>query len=44
MTIDWSGAPTLTIDPMKIPPEVEVKASVPNSKGAEPSLSEVSKL
>jgi hypothetical protein len=23
VTIDWSAAPTLTIDPMKIPPEVE---------------------
>ena len=38
MTIDWSAAPTLTIDPMKIPPEVEVKASVPSNKGR-PSLS-----
>src|SRR6202165_4140560 len=43
VTIDWSAAPTLTIDPMKIPPEVEVKASVPSNKGR-PSLSGPGKL
>jgi len=43
MTIDWSTAPTLTIDPMKIPPEVEVKATVPSNKGR-PSLTGPGKL
>ncbi len=43
VTIDWSVAPTLTIDPMKIPPEVEVKAGVPSNKGR-PSLSGPGKL
>jgi len=33
VTIDWSAAPTLTIDPTKIPPEVEVKANVPSNEG-----------
>ena len=43
ITIDWNAAPTLTIDPMKIPPEVEVKASVPSNKGR-PSLAGPGKL
>ncbi|MGH7780841.1 MAG: BPTD_3080 family restriction endonuclease [Candidatus Binataceae bacterium] len=43
VTIDWSAAPTLNIDPMKIPPEVEVKAGVPSNKGR-PSLSGPGKL
>jgi type III restriction enzyme len=43
VTIDWGAAPTLTIDPMKIPPEVEVKASVPSNKGR-PSLTGPGKL
>ena len=43
VTIDWSAAPTLLIDPMKIPPEVEVKASVPSNKGR-PALSGPGKL
>ncbi|MGH7923524.1 MAG: restriction endonuclease, partial [Candidatus Binatus sp.] len=43
ITIDWVNAPSLTIDPMKIPPEVEVKASVPSNKGR-PSLSGPGKL
>jgi type III restriction enzyme len=43
VTIDWGNAPTLTIDPMKIPPEVEVKATVPSNKGR-PSLSGPGKL
>jgi type III restriction enzyme len=38
VTIDWNAAPALMIDPMKIPPEVEVKAGVPSNKGR-PSLS-----
>lgn len=43
ITIDWNAAPTLTIDPMKIPPEVEVKAGVPSNKGR-PSLAGPGKL
>jgi type III restriction enzyme len=43
VTIDWSAAPTLTIDPMKIPPEVEVKAIIPSNQGR-PSLSGPGKL
>jgi type III restriction enzyme len=43
VTIDWNAVPTLTIDPMKIPPEVEVKATLPSNKGR-PSLSGPGKL
>lgn len=43
ITIDWNAAPTLMIDPMKIPPQVEMKASVPSNKGR-PSLSGPGKL
>jgi type III restriction enzyme len=43
VTIDWSEAPALTLDPMKIPPEVEVKAALPNNKGR-PSLTGPGKL
>ncbi|MDO8432455.1 MAG: DEAD/DEAH box helicase family protein [Candidatus Binatus sp.] len=43
VTIDWNAAPTLTIDPMKIPPEVEVKATLPSNKGRH-SLSGPGKL
>jgi type III restriction enzyme len=43
VTIDWSDAPTLTIDPIKIPPEVEVKANIPSNQGR-PSLSGPGKL
>ncbi len=43
VTIDWSDAPTLTIDPLKIPPEVEVKANLPSNQGR-PSLSGPGKL
>jgi type III restriction enzyme len=32
VTIDWNAAPTLTIDPMKIPPEVEVKSQRPEQQ------------
>ena len=35
--VDWSSVPTLTLDPMKIPPEVEVKATIPSNQGR-PSL------
>jgi type III restriction enzyme len=37
VTIDWSKVPTLTLDPLKIPPEVEMKANLPNNVGR-PSL------
>ncbi len=37
IAVDWSKAPTLVLDPMKIPPEVDVKATLPNNKGR-PSL------
>jgi len=35
--VDWDALPSLTLDPTKIPPEVEMKASVPNNQGR-PSL------
>ena len=37
VTLDWAAVPSVTLDPMKIPPEVEVKAALPNNKGR-PSL------
>ena len=37
VTVDWPNVPGLTIDPMKIPPEVEMKSLLPNNKGR-PSL------
>jgi type III restriction enzyme len=43
VTADWGQAPPLTLDPMKIPPEVEVKAALPNNKGR-PSLTGPGKL
>ena len=43
VTIEWNAAPTLTIDPMKIPPEVEVKANLPSNQGRH-SLSGPGKL
>ena len=43
VTIDWASAPTITLDPMRIPPEVEVKAALPNNKGR-PSLTGPGKL
>jgi len=33
VTIDWSDVPALTIDPTRIPPEVEVKANLPSNLG-----------
>jgi type III restriction enzyme len=33
VTIDWSSAPGLVIDPNQIPPEVEVKGLSPNNEG-----------
>jgi len=38
ITIDWSQVPPLFLDPSRIPPEVEVKASIPTNTGR-PSLS-----
>jgi type III restriction enzyme len=43
VAIDWNTAPALIIDPMKIPPEVEMKANVPSNKGR-PTLSGPGKL
>jgi type III restriction enzyme len=37
VSVDWSTVPTLWLDPAKIPPEVEVKASLPTNTGR-PSL------
>jgi len=37
VAVDWAAVPSITLDPMKIPPEVEVKAALPNNKGR-PSL------
>ncbi len=37
VTVDWAHVPPLWIDPGKIPPEVEVKASLPTNTGR-PSL------
>lgn len=37
ITVDWPSLPALTLDPMRIPPEVEMKATVPNNQGR-PSL------
>ena len=38
VSVDWSTVPPLWLDPAKIPPEVEVKASLPTNMGR-PSLS-----
>jgi type III restriction enzyme len=43
VAIDWPSAPAIVLDPMKIPPEVEVKAALANNKGR-PSLSGPGKL
>ena len=43
VTVDWSTVPTLPLDPMNIPPEVEMKAGLPNNRGR-PSLSGPGKL
>ena len=37
ITVDWDALPSLTLDPTKIPPEVEMKANIPNNQGR-PSL------
>ena len=33
ITVDWTPMATLRLDPLSIPPEVEMKASVPNNRG-----------
>jgi type III restriction enzyme len=33
ITVDWTPVATLRLDPSNIPPEVEMKASVPNNRG-----------
>jgi len=38
VTVNWDSAPPLMLDPGRIPPEVEVKATVPNNLGR-PTLS-----
>jgi len=43
LAVDWSSVPTITLDPMRIPPEVEMKAALPNNKGR-PSLTGPGKL
>jgi type III restriction enzyme len=43
VTLDWATVAPLTLDPMKLPPEVEVKAALPNNKGR-PSLTGPGKL
>ncbi len=43
VTINLDAAATLILDPMSIPPEVEVKAALPNNKGR-PSLTGPGKL
>ena len=35
--VDWPNVPGLTVDPLKIPPEVEMKNLLPNNRGR-PSL------
>jgi type III restriction enzyme len=40
---DWDGVPTVTLDPTRIPPEVEVKANLGNNVGR-PALSGPGKL
>ncbi|MFH1539743.1 MAG: type III restriction endonuclease subunit R, partial [bacterium] len=37
VTVDWVNVAKLTLDPLKIPPEVQMKASLPNNQGR-PSL------
>jgi type III restriction enzyme len=33
VTVNWAEVPTLVIDPLKIPPDVEMKAALPNNVG-----------
>jgi type III restriction enzyme len=43
LRVDWSTVPTLTLDPLNIPPEVQMKAVLPNNRGR-PSLMGPGKL
>jgi type III restriction enzyme len=43
ITVDWEAVAPLTLDPMNIPPEVEMKASLPSNKGR-PTLTGPGKL
>jgi type III restriction enzyme len=43
VTVDWKSVATLVLDPQKIPPEVQMKAAIPNNKGR-PSLTGPGKL
>ena len=43
ISVDWNAVPPLWLDPSKIPPEVQVKASLPTNTGR-PSLSGPGKL
>jgi len=43
VTVDWRSLAKVDLDPTKIPPEVEVKAALPDNKGR-PSLSGPGKL
>ncbi|RJP18231.1 MAG: type III restriction endonuclease subunit R [Candidatus Omnitrophota bacterium] len=43
VTVDWDHLPELQLDPTKIPPEVELKASLPTNQGR-PSLAGPGKL
>ena len=38
ISIDWKNEPTISLDPLHIPPEVQMKAALPNNAGR-PSLS-----
>ncbi len=33
VTVDWKSLATIELDPQKIPPEVEMKAALPNNRG-----------
>jgi type III restriction enzyme len=33
ISVDWESTPSVTLDPMNIPPEVEMKATLPNNRG-----------
>ncbi|MBI2525999.1 MAG: DEAD/DEAH box helicase family protein [Candidatus Rokubacteria bacterium] len=43
VALDWAAVPSVTLDPTRIPPEVEVKAALPNNRGR-PSLTGPGKL
>ncbi len=43
ITVDWKAVATLVLDPQRIPPEVQMKAAIPNNKGR-PSLTGPGKL